>query len=294
MRKSIILILILITILTLTACTTKPSEPTSVLPVVTNAAPQFTSTPFFVPSSTPTLTHTPKPTQTPLPTLDPMIPLRIPDNGDDINSWGWGGYQVWASNNPLVSCWNGDVTDFICGDNPNINMYFWDSEQPWFFAGQATLSSNLSENTFNFDQPYVNFVITADHNREWAIDSIYGILEDGTEIPFGYAMSNGDLVAVPLYWDTPKTPIDNILYYIELEKQNQAPATISDCGVVGKLPDESVIVVHPGQDSGSAILFRMLNSPTAWGGHRGEQAYQLIGLKIIAGKYSSKYRVCPE
>ena len=248
--------------------------------------PQDSTATEAIHNSTPTITPSPIPTNTltPTPTLDPFTPLRIPNNGDHISSWGWQGYQVWASNTPLVLCWNGHGSDFVCGDNPQVNIFSWNSEQPWYFAGQTILESQLTSTTFMFDQPYLNIVITANNSQKWAINSIIGILEDGSEVPFGYAISNGNLVAVPLYWDKPNTPIDidNEKFYGDLENQKRAPAEVKDCGVVGKMPDKSVINIHLGGDGfGNSLLFRMLNSPTAWENFRGEQAYKLIGIKIV-------------
>lgn len=265
-------------------------------PPITISSP--TPTAFLILVSTKTSTPTPEaaliePTSTP--SLDPSIPLRVPASADNMKLWGWEGYQIWASNNPLVSCSGGDVTDFACGDNPNKNIYHWFDTSPWYFAGQARLESQLTTTEFLFDQPYLNIVITGNNDYRWAIDSIYGILIDGSEVPFGYAIRDGVLVAVPLYFDTPSDiRVHGIDYYINLEKKKTEPGNIKDCGIVGKNPDNSVIIMDTGVNKkGPFIIFRMLNRPNAWGNYRGEQAYKLIGIKITAGKYSSRdYHTC--
>jgi hypothetical protein len=284
MEKLVLLSFVMLTVL-LSGCS--PSSSTLVPQDSTATEAIHTSTPIITPSPVPTNTLTPTST------LDPFTPLRIPNNGDHFSTWGWEGYQVWASNISLASCGNGRGSDFTCGDTTNkATMYYWHSEQPWYFAGQAILEAQLTSTTFMFDQPYLNIVITANNSQTWSIDSIVGILEDGSEVPFGYALFDGKLVAVPLYWDS-YSPIGDLKFYIDLEHQRKAPGEVKDCGVVGRTPDKSVINIYPGDyGSGTPLMFRMLNSSTDWEGFRGEQAYKLIGIKIIAGIYSFQYRMC--
>jgi hypothetical protein len=212
--------------------------------------------------------------------------------------WGWKGIQVWTSNSPLVSCRDGQGTDFICGDNPSKNIYSWDKNNPWHFAGQAEMT-NIQTVLFQFDQPYKTILITANNPNAWALDNINGLLSDGRKIPFGYALGNDGSTLVPnhLYFDTPNTPMD-LDFFISNERQNIAPASVMDCGMVGKAPDGSYSIIRPGaggsDGTGDVILFRLLDNPNAIGGFRGESAFDLVGIEITYGNIPTNANICPQ
>lgn len=255
-----------------------------------------TKTPTPTETKTPIPTETLLPTKTPIPTatIDPLIPLKTPQPNDHMKTWGWKGIQVWTSNGPLVSCRNGRGTDFICGDDPNKNIYSWDNNSPWYFAGQAEMAK-MQTVLFQFDQPYKTVLITANNLNEWALDSIEGILADGRKVPFGYAIGNDGKTLVPnhLYFDTPNTPLD-LDFFLANERQNIAPASVMDCGMVGKAPDGNYTIIQPGgAGTGNVILFRLLYNPNASDGFRGEGAYDLVGIEITYGKVPLYPQKCP-
>ncbi len=291
------ILLVLFSVLYATGCSSpiQSSPPASPPAIIPTKIMTMTIAPTAINTLLPTSTATP--TTLPTATRNPSIPERIPENGDHMKAWGWEGLQIWASNIPLVSCRNGRGTDFVCGDNPDINIFFWDSENPWYFAGQASIGK-MQTFSFIFDTKYKNIVITANNQKTFAIDSIVGLLENGQEIPFGYALGKDNLTLVPnqLYWDTPNTPID-IEFFLSNEKKNIHPASIVDCGIVGKEPDNNVSIVRPGaggeDGTGDVILFRLISDPDITGGFRGEQAYDLKGVEITFGEIEPEQKHCP-
>jgi hypothetical protein len=269
------------------------------LPVTATSLPTQTPIPTAINTPIPTVTATniPSPSATAVPTAtrDPHIPLRTPMPGDHMTTWGWSGIQVWVNGGPLASCRNGQGTDFICGDDPKKNIYTWDP-QNWHFVGQAELGK-IQTISFQFDRPYKTILITANNpSKNWALDYVAGILADGRKVPFGYAFGSDGKTLLPnqLYFDTPDTPLD-LDFFLYNEKRNIAPASIMDCGMVGKAPDGNYSIIRPGHvgNGGDVILFRLINNPNVSGGFRGESAYDLVGIEITYGNVPANPSICP-
>lgn len=225
------------------------------------------------------------------------VPYIVPADGENMWYWGYTGMQVWVSDQPLTRC-NAAGTDFTCGKH-NAPLMLWNSStNAWKLAGQFKIGP-MRTVTIDFDQAYKNIAITGSYTQ-WAVDYVAGLLADGRKVPFGYTYDDrGSLVPGMPFWDG-NSPMRGLYWILEQEKLRIAPASIMDCSIIGKTPDKNYLVIYPSdqdpeppfQSVKNMILFRLQQSPTDTGGHRGDNAWPLIGIEITYGIAPAGAKTC--